>query len=108
MILRGSRFVCPASAEKCLQRLGATPVLLAAAEIYTALERGLIDASEWVGPFLDNMMGFPKIAPYYYKGWHEPGSILEITFNKQKWDKLSIEHQGIIEAAAERDECENK
>ena len=98
--LKGLKIRMPGIGGEVLERLGATPVLLAAAEIYTALERGLIDASEWVGPFLDNMMGFPKIAPYYYKGWHEPGSILEITFNKQKWDKLSIEHQGIIEAAA--------
>ncbi|MBN2768571.1 MAG: TRAP transporter substrate-binding protein [Campylobacterales bacterium] len=98
--LQGLKIRMPGIGGEVLQRLGATPVLLAAAEIYTALERGLIDASEWVGPYLDNMMGFPKIAPYYYKGWHEPGSVLEITFNKQKWGKLSNEHRAIIEAAA--------
>jgi len=47
------------------------------------------------------MMGFAKAAPYYYTGWHEPGSILEITFNKTRWEKLSSEHQAIITAASE-------
>jgi TRAP-type mannitol/chloroaromatic compound transport system substrate-binding protein len=47
------------------------------------------------------MMGFAKAAPYYYTGWHEPGSILEITFNKARWEKLSPEHQAIITAASE-------
>ena len=98
--LKGLKIRMPGIGGEVLQRLGATPVLLAAAEIYTALERGLIDASEWVGPYLDTLMGFQKIAPYYYKGWHEPGSILEITFNKQKWEKLSKEHRAIIETAA--------
>ena len=45
--------------------------------------------------------GFAKTAPYYYTGWHEPGSILEITFNKARWEKLSAEHQAIITAASE-------
>jgi TRAP-type mannitol/chloroaromatic compound transport system substrate-binding protein len=47
------------------------------------------------------MMGFAKAAPYYYTGWHEPGSILELTFNKARWEKLSSEHQAIITAASE-------
>jgi len=47
------------------------------------------------------MMGFDKAAKYYYTGWHEPGSILEITFNKARWDKLSKEHQAIITSASE-------
>lgn len=84
-----------------MQHLGVNPILLPAGEIYTALERGTIDATEWVGPALDSMMGFAKVAPYYYKGWHEPGSILEITFNLQRWQKLSSEHQAIISCAAD-------
>jgi len=76
------------------------PILLPAGEIYTSLERGVIDATEWVGPALDIKMGFYRVAPYYYSGWHEPGSILELTFNKQKWDKLAFEHQSIIEVCA--------
>jgi TRAP-type mannitol/chloroaromatic compound transport system substrate-binding protein len=84
-----------------MKRLGVNPVLLPAGEIYTSLERGTIDATEWVGPALDSMMGFAKAAPYYYTGWHEPGSILEITFNKARWEKLSEEHKAIITAASE-------
>jgi len=52
-----------------------------------------------VGPALDILMGFDRVAKYYYKGWHEPGSILEITFNKARWDKLSSEHKAIIETS---------
>jgi TRAP-type mannitol/chloroaromatic compound transport system substrate-binding protein len=76
-------------------------VLLPDGEILTSLERGTIDATEWVVPALDRMMGFDKAADYYYTGWHEPGSILEITFNKNKWKQLSSEHQAIITTAAE-------
>jgi len=84
-----------------MKRLGVNPVLLPAGEIYTSLERGTIDATEWVGRALDSMMGFAKAAPYYYTGWHEPGSILEITFNKARWERLSDEHRAIITAASE-------
>jgi len=74
--------------------------LLPAGEIYTSLERGVIDATEWVGPALDIKMGFYKVAPYYYGGWHEPGSILELTLNKKFWNKLSSEQQAMIEVSA--------
>ncbi|MEY3001725.1 MAG: hypothetical protein RLZZ428_100 [Pseudomonadota bacterium] len=99
--LKGLKMRIPGLGGEVMQKLGVNPVLLAAGEIYTALERGTIDATEWVGPALDNMMGFSKVAPYYYTGWHEPGSILEITFNKTRWEKLSPEHQAIITAASE-------
>jgi len=84
-----------------MKKLGVNPVLLPAGEIFTSLERGTIDATEWVGPALDRMMGFDKAADYYYTGWHEPGSILEITFNKNRWEQLSPEHQAIITSASE-------
>lgn len=84
-----------------MKKLGVNPVLLPPGEIFTSLERGTIDATEWVGPALDSMMGFAKAAQYYYTGWHEPGSILEITFNKNRWEKLSNEHQAIITSATE-------
>ena len=99
--LKGLKMRMPGLAGEVMQLLGVTPVLLPAAEIYTALERGVIDASEWVGPYLDEMMGFSKIAPYYYTGWHEPGSILEITFNLDSWNKLTPQHQAIITTASE-------
>ena len=99
--LKGLKMRIPGLGGEVMARLGVNPVLLPAGEIYTSLERGTIDATEWVGPALDSMMGFGKTAPYYYKGWHEPGSILEITFNKARWEKLSDEHRAIITCASE-------
>lgn len=90
----------PGLGGEVFSKLGVNPILLPAGEIYTSLERGVIDATEWVGPALDIKMGFYKVAPYYYSGWHEPGSILELTFNKQSWGKLSTEHQTMIEMAS--------
>jgi TRAP-type mannitol/chloroaromatic compound transport system substrate-binding protein len=99
--LKGLKMRIPGLGGEVMKKLGVNPVLLPAGEIYTALERGTIDATEWVGPALDTMMGFSKVAPYYYKGWHEPGSILELTFNKARWEKLSLQHQAIITSASE-------
>jgi len=99
--LKGLKMRIPGLGGEVMKRLGVNPVLLPAGEIYTSLERGTIDATEWVGPALDSMMGFAKAASYYYTGWHEPGSILEITFNKARWEKLSAEHKAIITAASE-------
>ena len=99
--LEGLKMRIPGLGGEVMKKLGVNPVLLPAGEIFTSLERGTIDATEWVGPALDNMMGFGKAAPYYYTGWHEPGSMLEITFNKARWEKLSKEHQAIITAASE-------
>jgi len=99
--LKGLKMRIPGLGGEVMQRLGVNPVLLPAGEIFTSLERGTIDATEWVGPALDQMMGFDKAADYYYTGWHEPGSILEITFNKNRWEKLGSEHQAIITAASE-------
>jgi len=99
--LKGLKMRIPGLGGEVMKRLGVNPILLPAGEIYTSLERGTIDATEWVGPALDSMMGFAKAAPYYYTGWHEPGSILEITFNKARWERLSSVHQAIITAASE-------
>jgi TRAP-type mannitol/chloroaromatic compound transport system substrate-binding protein len=99
--LKGLKMRIPGLGGEVMKRLGVNPVLLPAGEIFTSLERGTIDATEWVGPALDSMMGFAKAAKYYYTGWHEPGSILEITFNKARWEKLSSEHQAIITAVAD-------
>ncbi|MCK4738011.1 MAG: TRAP transporter substrate-binding protein DctP [Sulfurimonas sp.] len=98
--MQGLKMRIPGLGGEVLAKMGVNPVLLPAGEIYTSLERGVIDATEWVGPALDIKMGFYKVAPYYYSGWHEPGSILELTFNKQFWNKLAFEHQSIIEVAS--------
>ena len=100
--LKGLKMRVPGLGGEVFSTLGVNPILLPAGEIYTALERGVIDATEWVGPALDKKMGFYKVAPYYYSGWHEPGSILELTFNKQSFSKLSDEHKAIIEMASEQ------
>lgn len=99
--LKGLKMRIPGLGGEVMKKLGVNPILLPAGEIFTSLERGTIDATEWVGPALDRMMGFDKAAKYYYTGWHEPGSILEITFNKIRWDKLSDEHKAIITSASE-------
>jgi len=99
--LQGLKMRVPGLGGEVFSKLGVNPILLPAGEIYTALERGVIDATEWVGPALDMKMGFYKVAPYYYSGWHEPGSILELTFNLQSWKKLPNDHKVIIEMASE-------
>jgi TRAP-type mannitol/chloroaromatic compound transport system substrate-binding protein len=99
--LQGLKMRIPGLGGEVMKRMGANPILLPAGDIYTSLERGTIDATEWVGPALDTMMGFDKVAPFYYQGWHEPGSILELTFNKTRWEKLSTQHQAIITSASE-------
>lgn len=98
--MQGLKMRIPGLGGEVFSKMGVNPILLPAGEIYTSLERGVIDATEWVGPALDIKMGFYKVAPYYYSGWHEPGSVLELTFNKQFWNKLSNEHQAIIEVAS--------
>jgi len=98
--MQGLKMRIPGLGGEVFAKMGVNPILLPAGEIYTSLERGVIDATEWVGPALDIMMGFYKVAPYYYSGWHEPGSILELTFNKHSFDKLALEHQSIIEVAS--------
>ncbi len=98
--MKGLKMRIPGLGGEVFSRMGVNPILLPAGEIYTSLERGVIDATEWVGPALDIKMGFYKVAPYYYSGWHEPGSILELTFNKQSWNKLANEHQSMIEVAS--------
>jgi len=85
---------------KTLEKCGTACVLLPGGEIYTSLERGVIDAAEWVGPYHDYKMGFHKIAKYYYPfGWHEPTGQLEYLVNKSAYDKLPTDLQQILEAA---------
>ena len=95
--MQGLKMRIPGLGGEVFSKMGVNPILLPAGEIYTSLERGVIDATERVGPALDIKMGFYKVAPYYYSGWHEPGSILELTFNKHSFSKLALEHQSIIE-----------
>lgn len=101
--LKGLKMRIPGLGADVIAKAGGTPVLSAGGEIYTNLERGVIDATEWVGPYHDYLMGFHRIAKYYYyPGWHEPGPVLELTVNKGHWDKLPKDLQMIIRTAAAR------
>ena len=98
--LKGLKMRIPGLGGEVMAKLGVNPILLPAGEIYTALDRGTIDATEWVGPALDIKMGFYKVAPYYYSGFHEPGSVLELTFNKKFWQNLPQDLRQIITSCA--------
>ena len=99
--LKGLKMRIPGLGGRVLEKAGGAPVLLAGGEIYTGLERGVIDATEWLGPFHDRLMGFHQIAKYYYfPGWHEPGSMLEFFINKDKFSQLPPDLQAIVRAAA--------
>jgi TRAP-type mannitol/chloroaromatic compound transport system substrate-binding protein len=101
--LKGLKMRIPGLGGKVLERAGGTPVLLSGGDIYTGLERGLIDATEWIGPYHDYLMGFHQIAKYYYApGWHETGSEMEIIVNKKKFEELPTDLQAIIRTAAMR------
>jgi TRAP-type mannitol/chloroaromatic compound transport system substrate-binding protein len=98
--LKGLKMRIPGLGGEVFAKLGVKPTLLPAGEIYVALERNLLDATEWLGPSLDTKMGFQKVAKNYYTGWHEPGSLLSLVFNKQKFAKLSKEQKLMIEMAS--------
>jgi len=97
--LQGLKMRIPGFAGEILAKLGAKPTNVPPGELYTALERNTIDAVEWIGPSLDLRMGFHKIAPYYYTGWHEPGAALQFIINKRSWDKLPADLQEILRVA---------
>jgi TRAP-type mannitol/chloroaromatic compound transport system substrate-binding protein len=99
--LKGLKMRIPGLGGKVFAKAGGTPVLLAGGEIYTALERNTIDATEWVGPFHDERLGLYRAAKYYYyPGWHEPGPVLELIVNKKAYDSLGEDLKKIIETAA--------
>ena len=98
---KGLKMRMPGLGGKTISRAGAETVLVAGAEIFTNLQTGVIDATEWVGPYHDYIMGFHKVAKYYYGGgWHEPGSILELMINRTKWESLSDDLKMIVQACA--------
>lgn len=95
--LKGLKMRIPGLGGEVLARAGGTPVNLPGGELFTALQSGAIDATEWVGPYNDLAFGLYKAAKfYYYPGWHEPGTILEAMINKQVFDALPADLQSIV------------
>ncbi|MGR5285706.1 TRAP transporter substrate-binding protein [Vibrio maritimus] len=97
--LKGLKMRIPGFAGEVLAQVGAKPTNIAPGELYTSLERGTIDALEWVGPAFDLRMGFQKIAPYYYTAWHEPGSETQFLVNKKVWQELPDDLKIILETS---------
>jgi len=103
---KGLKMRIPGLGGKVVAKAGGTVVLTAGGEIFTNLERGVIDATEWVGPYHDLRMGFYQAAKYYYyPGWHEPGTYLEYFFNKKAYDALPKDLQHILDAACMESEA---
>ena len=98
--LQGLKFRIGGFPGRVLQKLGVVPQQIAAGDIYPALEKGTIDAAEWVGPYDDEKLGLYKVAPhYYYPGWWEGGSMLLAFVNQDKWNALPKNYQAILEQA---------
>ncbi|MCG6876055.1 MAG: ABC transporter substrate-binding protein [Betaproteobacteria bacterium] len=99
--LKGLRMRIPGLGGRVMSQVGVTVVLTPGGQIYGALERGVIDASEWVGPHDDLKLGLQNTARYYYyPGWHEPGTTLEFAFNKKAYEALPAELRQILDDAA--------
>ena len=99
--LKGLKMRIPGLAGEIFTRAGAETVTLPGNEIFLSLQQGVVDAAEWVGPYNDLTFGFHQVADYYYyPGWHEPGSTLEIIINKDAYDSLPEDLQAIIKYAA--------
>ena len=99
--LNGLKMRIPGLGGKVMSRLGVNVQVLPGGEIFLALDRGAIDAAEWVGPYDDQKLGLNKAASfYYYPGWWEPGPTLDVLVNKSEWEKLPKEYQAIFKSAA--------
>lgn len=97
----GLKMRIPGVGGKVLAKLGTSSLLFPGGELYTNLERGVLDALEWVGPYHDYKMGFHRVAPYYYyPGWQEPSGATEFIVNKGAFDKLPDDLKSILKGAA--------
>ena len=99
--IKGLKMRIPGIGGEVLKEAGGIPVTLPGGELFTALQTGVIDATEWVGPYNDLTFGFHQAAKYYYyPGWHEPGPMLELLINMDAWNSLPKHLQVIIETAS--------
>ncbi len=95
--LKGLKMRMPGLGGEVLKRVGGQPVTIPGGELFTALKTGVIDATEWIGPYNDLAFGLHKAAKYYYApGWHEPSGVLEVTYNKQAFEALPADLQQIV------------
>ena len=98
--LKGLKMRIPGLGDDVMNALGASVQVIAGGEIYPALERGAIDATEWVGPYDDEKLGFYKVAKnYYYPGWWEPGPSMSIYIGEKAWSSLPGVYQEILKSA---------
>ena len=99
--LKGVKMRIAGFAGAVMAKVGVVPQQIAGGDIYPALEKGTIDAAEWVGPYDDEKLGFYKVAKfYYYPGWWEGGAMIHVHVNKEKWDGLPASYKAILRAAA--------
>ncbi len=100
--LKGLKMRIPGLGGEVLRRAGGTPVTMPASEIFTSLQTGTIDATEWVGPYNDVSLGLHKAARYYYyPGWQEPGPTLEFVVHKAAWESLPEDLKAIVDIACQ-------
>ncbi|RCJ36989.1 ABC transporter substrate-binding protein [Nostoc minutum NIES-26] len=98
--LKGLKMRIPGLGGEVMSRLGVNVQVLPGGEVYLALDRGAIDAAEWVGPYDDEKLGLHKAAPfYYYPGWWEPGPTLDVLVNLTAWKRLPKEYQEVLKTA---------
>lgn len=101
--MQGLRMRIPGLGGRVMNEMGVTVQNIAGGEIYPALERGTIDATEWVGPYDDMKLGFHEIAKnYYYPGWWEPGPAISFYINRSAWDSLSSTYKEVLASACEQ------
>jgi len=99
--LKGIKMRIAGFAGEVMTKVGVVPQQIAGGDIYPALEKGTIDAAEWVGPHDDEKLGFYKVAKYYYyPGWWEGGAMIHVHVNKQKWEELPPAYKAILKVAA--------
>jgi len=99
--LKGLKMRIPGMGGEVFKKAGGTAINVPGGEIFTSMQTGVIDATEWVGPYNDLALGLHQIAKYYYyPGWQEAGPTLEVVINKDSWDSLPEDLQVIVETAA--------
>ena len=105
--MQGLKFRVSGLTGKILAKLGTIAQAIPAADTYPALERGAIDAAEWIGPYDDEKLGFVRVAPnYYYPGWWEGGVVVHTFINKTKWDELPKTYQSAVRVACQAANCD--